>query len=75
MDQKPQDEPVRKRTQLSKIRASKDSKARSISKKWEDINSTGIWGKRYSKANNSPAKGENRETVQNSGGQIQALEQ
>lgn len=63
MDQKPQGKPVRKFTQLSKIRASKDSKARSISEKQKDINSTAIWGKHYSKANNSLLNGENRGTA------------
>lgn len=62
MDQKPQGKSVRKGTQSSKIRASKDSKARSISEK-HDINSPGIWGKHYSKANSSLVNGENRRTV------------
>lgn len=62
MGQKPQGKPVRKCTQLSKIRAGKDSKARSISKKQEDINSADIWGKHYSKVNNSLVNGENRGT-------------
>ena len=62
MDQKPQGKSVRKGTQSSKIRASKDSKARSISEK-QDINSTGIWGEHYSKANSSLVNGENRRTV------------
>ena len=62
MDQKPQGKSVRKGTQSSKIRASKDSTARSISEK-QDINSTGIWGKHYSKRNSSLVNGENRRTV------------
>ena len=45
-----------------KDQASKDSKARSISEK-QDINSTGIWGEHYSKANSSLVNGENRRTV------------
>jgi hypothetical protein len=60
MDQNPQGKPIRKCTQLSKIRASEDSKARSTIMKHEDINSTCIWGKHYSKDNNSLVNGENR---------------
>lgn len=56
-------------TQLFKIRASKDSKAWLISEKQEDLNRTDIWGKHYSKVNDSLVNGENRGTVSNSGGQ------
>lgn len=56
--------PVRRVPQRPKTRASQDCKARSSSTKQSAINSTCIWSKHYSEANNSLVNGENREQCQ-----------